>query len=827
MTNHHSTLRTMNLDEIEADTRNVLNSRIASGSRDSYDAANIKLIIWLYDFENGMHRNLLQADLLVKMDAAYEKDEASVTKSGKKSKTRNYLRNTCREALHSIVVGDNTTCPIKLEEMSFATIAQYLSTFQKKAKGTESMLRLSTSSYDGARSALAHLYTESGVEQNVNATTKHMWINFTSYKKGVTRIGVKEKMALGISTEEGKRPLPFEAYKLLAQILFESESQEHIAAHLFLLLEWNLMSRAEMVVGASIDVVRCNSDAIQFDIGKTKTDQDGTRNVDHPWHVYSNPHCPQICTFLALARHLINCPKILEGRTVLFEGSDQYDRFNKIFLRIIKKNRARFVSLGMSPEDFGTHSIRKGAVTHTSTGSVACPPIGSICIRANWTLPGVLPRYLKGENAGDQFVGQCVSGRPRLGKEFAASPPYIDFSDCTRADKELHIANIDAWIIARMPPSARDNDKVFMLFKTCLASLYYHREFVNTSLHTNSCLRTNHFMTEEMPFVGNLTVKYPWNATSDTPEVTGMPPDVLILSKFERLQENFDRLQADMAQLKDDISTNFTAILKSELDARDIGGSAYGQVHSMVNKADEMMRKMESMMEEMTRIREPPAAPPGNEEGDEIGGGMGFELNDEYAQLIDGDGDAIIGGEGVTDQQRRERSTALVKKRGYTVGVHHGHITTFPPDWTYPRGMNLLSLIGLWLIGMPSRMIPPMCKVPTNWVVHFDPQGRQKSKMKQVMKLVEYEGMRKGVFDKRWTWDGAKVITLWDAIWDAFHPYMATKTVINREDYGNMDDTTISEHKNRMGQLSWYSIYNKMQGGGLLKGNKVRKRKER
>jgi hypothetical protein len=124
-------------------------------------------------------------------------------------------------------------------------------------------------------------------------------------------------------------------------------------------------------------------------------------------------------------------------------------------------------------------------------------------------------------------------------------------------------------------------------------------------------------------------------------------------------------------------------------------------------------------------------------------------------------------------------------------------------------------------------MIPPMCKVPTNWVVHFDPQGRQKSKMKQVMKLVEYEGMRKGVFDKRWTWDGAKVITLWDAIWDAFHPYMATKTVINREDYGNMDDTTISEHKNRMGQLSWYSIYNKMQGGGLLKGNKVRKRKER
>ena len=95
------------------------------------------------------------------------------------------------------------------------------------------------------------------------------------------------------------------------------------------------------------------------------------------------------------------------------------------------------------------------------------------------------------------------------------------------------------------------------------------------------------------------------------------------------------------------------------------------------------------------------------------------------------------------------------------------------------------------------------------------------------MKLVEHKGMRAGVFCIRWKWDGAKVLTLWDAIWEAFHPYMATKTVINRDDYGNMDEATISEHKNRMGQLSWWAIYNKMQGGGVFKGNKVRKRKER
>lgn len=108
-----------------------------------------------------------------------------------------------------------------------------------------------------------------------------------------------------------------------------------------------------MVVTALIDSIRCHNDAILVEIGRgTKTDQDGTRNVDHPWHLYANSEFPPICIFLAMARHLISCPKILEGRCVLFEGSDQYDRFNKIFVGIVMspKYRDTFASLGMPPD---------------------------------------------------------------------------------------------------------------------------------------------------------------------------------------------------------------------------------------------------------------------------------------------------------------------------------------------------------------------------------------------------------------------------------------------------------------------------------------------
>jgi hypothetical protein len=156
----------------------------------------------------------------------------------------------------------------------------------------------------------------------------------------------------------------------------------------------------------------------------------------------------------------------------------------------------------MPPESFGTHSIRKGTVTHIATGSTSCPPFASICLCANWAMPGVMNPYINFENAGEKFVGQCVSGRSRLSKEFAASPPYFDFINCTRADKKRNIASLDAWIRQRMLVATQLNDEVFALFKMCLASfLYYHGKFLNETLHSKSCLRrTSHFMTEVMPY---------------------------------------------------------------------------------------------------------------------------------------------------------------------------------------------------------------------------------------------------------------------------------------------------------------------------------------
>lgn len=792
---------------MDLETAAVMKERVASSTRKGYESRNVAFMIWLFD--NEQYHNLLEPHIFSEMVEAENKDCNTLTKKHTHSKKRFFLRAVCRLALTSMNPGVLTTIPIKLDILSFTIFTRFLSTFKKTVtKDDSATIRLSPSSYDAACSALSHLFTESGISKESNESTKELWTKLSAYKKGTRRLGVKEKDNLGLSTDEGKKPLPFSAYKYLAKVLFESSKAEHVAAHTFLIIEWNLISRAEFVVNSKIDSIWCHGDAILFDIGKTKTDQEGTKNIDHPWHVYANNECAYICPVLALARHLITYPKILAGNCPLFEGSGQYVRYNNILNEIVSSNehRNKFVSLGMPPEHFGTHSIRKGAVTHISTGTTSSPPIASICLRANWAMPGVMNRYIKHENAGDQFVGKCVSGRSRLSKEFAASPAYFDFSVLTRPEKERNEKVIDSWIQSRMPEAARSNEKVFALFKMCVASLAYHRQFLDENLHSRSNVRMSIFFLEQIPLVEHVTVLYPWNKTSDTPEVTGIPPDILVMAEFESMRIQLREMTAS-------ITGEFTQTLRKELDEREVGGIAYG-------KMTDMMLKMDSMMSMLTKERENVPTTNAFDASHSIEESAHFELSNEE------DEDIVLPfvDDGTLHQLTSKRTIQQLKARKLTLGYHHGILNPLPSTWRYPIGITLIQLINLWLLGVIDQNVPPLRKVSTKWVYHFDPKARDYSKMKQVMKFVEAFGKKRGVWvdGTGGKWDGATVTTLWASIWKDFIPYMCTNTTMQMGDGECVDST----HKSRTGQVVVRSIYNKLAEANKLCGNKRRRKKQ-
>ena len=66
--------------------------------------------------------------------------------------------------------------------------------------------------------------------------------------------------------------------------------------------------------------------------------------------------------------------------------------------------------MGQEPQYLGVHSIQKGAVTHTSSGSMAGPPSMAVNLQVGWTLGNVQDTYIWYEAAGDQYVGHVLSG---------------------------------------------------------------------------------------------------------------------------------------------------------------------------------------------------------------------------------------------------------------------------------------------------------------------------------------------------------------------------------------------------------------------------------
>jgi hypothetical protein len=123
-----------------------------------------------------------------------------------------------------------------------------------------------------------------------------------------------------------------------------------------------------------------------------------------------------------------------------------------------------------------------------------------------------------------------------------------------------------------MPEEAQSNDNVFLLFKMPIASIGYHRQFLEENLHSMSNLRSSIFMLETMPLQDCVTVKYPWNSTVDTPDFTGIPADILIIAKFESVMQKMEEMEAKLSARLEDT-------LRRELDGRKVGGTPSNNSH--------------------------------------------------------------------------------------------------------------------------------------------------------------------------------------------------------------------------------------------------------
>ena len=375
-------------------------------------------------------------------------------------------------------------CPVDVSLLLYDIVSTYMTT-KKREEGRY----LGRGSYDNIRSSIIYLFTMSNTSPPPGFRN-----SMTTLLKGFTRTIVGQRVEAGESLEEGKEVMSFECLKLLCKKFFEGQNDEYHFAHLFLLLEWNLIARSDNIVHLHVNDFKWESDSLLIFLKRSKHDQEGQHGRT-PFHIFFNSENPYLNIGLSLGMYFFSHPGVLSNpKNRLFSARFQYNRYAVILNKVIEDNRAEFEQIGVRPGVIGSHSARKGAATLAASGCTVSPSMASICTRAGWKLGGTRDKYIKFENAGDQYLGRVLCGLNCLTMEFSVSPPFFDLPV-----SELN-EQIDRTIMGIVAGGTRINAATFEVLRMCYACVVFHREFLAEHLDDHNRFRASAALTH-MPEV--------------------------------------------------------------------------------------------------------------------------------------------------------------------------------------------------------------------------------------------------------------------------------------------------------------------------------------
>ena len=300
-----------------------------------------------------------------------------------------------------------------------------------------------------------------------------------------------------------------------------------------------------------------HEDALAVYFAHMKNDQTGERPRDAR-HVYANPLNPVICPILSLAIYMV-CFPLDVSIPQMFPGGKQDDRYSKCLGRLLRETIAaeELQRRGMQPDDIGTHSTRKGSATYCASGTTAAPPTAAVCLRAGWSMPGVMNTYLRHSEAGDQQVGRVSCGLPTDSAQFAILPPF--FSDRSDIDDAIKMC------FPFLPPN------LGRVAEFALASLVYHRDFLRATLpdrhplFSSTLFRTSGLLESLAPKVACRLAR-----PTDPLTATGVTPQAIVLRRLESIEIFCEELRQSVERQP----SNIRVILEDVLERRAVHAAA-------------------------------------------------------------------------------------------------------------------------------------------------------------------------------------------------------------------------------------------------------------
>lgn len=806
----------------------VAKNVVGIGTREGYFNRIVELILWLY---HNDYTHLLSNQCKSALEVAIATD----TRNNRSCKQVS-ARNSIKSILKKLNSKDSNLSPVKLasegdtagDALSWDVIAEFFDTKQKIVQVDKSLamefkkklddfsmlnnqndgvdsdetippidvvdndgqvrvaVRLEASTYDGFRSAICHLYRESNVKMPDEMTNC-----FSRYIKGSKRINLAAKQTLGLKISEGKSHMTVAVYEFLCKTMFQSRKPEHVFAHTFTVLDWNLMKRAENVVDAKIAHISFSNDAMVFMFSKSKSQQDGAEEYLGPWHVYANPQKPWLCPILAIARFCFMYPEVFTGNRPLFEGKNSYSRYQKVFTQLLHDHSRELRQLGVEPSDLGTHSARKGVGTLVAAGCTVAPPIISICLRMGWALGGVLGRYFKHGDAGDQSVGRMASKMNPMEEDYSVCRPYFDFSNLDSAvDRQSQKEELDKFLAEHLPSSVSCTS--LMLARELYASICFHHQYLDEHLHASSPFRDSPFF-KDIPqnIMERARIAYPWDATCDTPIFTGIPPHASLLAKKQR------ELQNELEMLRKSIGT----IIGDELNSRGVGCTEFYTrgIENAIKDLENNLKAHYSTIVQESRQKH-------DELLQELDNALnGYDVEEEMDLISEdcGNESEFLVTPDIQQERskrRQEEAKAITKRRKVTVGVVKGVLTTLPSDFKFPQSLTARQLVHNWFIGNNDRHIVPYRRLTSRDLKHVEHGQEYLRKMCRFMAVVKHYGKIEGCWIEKDPTQ-MEVKRLWETVSSKYlYRLYCQKVNVSRQNTG-----------------SWFSLLNRMIHNGAFK----------
>lgn len=420
----------------------------------------------------------------------------------------------------------------------------------------------SSSTINGYRSALKDLYHSKKMvmgEEDV--------IAINDFIKGYRRLIAQEKEDGKMSIHEGKRPLPVQGYRLLcwsSLAYLSSTERNHVKlfsnyAHLYLLLQWNLMARTVSISTIKYHHICWDGDCLTVVLPRHKGDQEG-KNAS-PKHVYANPLEPQLCPVLALAIHMFCGGFHDNDYQNVFHGSSVESKFGTWLDKILGNlDEQQLMTLGLPVKDVGTHSIRKGIATFL-TSVPGGPSIISIFLRLGWSLGTVVSRYIfDGDGGNDQLLGRLACLLPFTDTRFATLPPHFI----------RHTVTDEQWL-SILPHYHSYPTSFRTAIPYLLASIVYHKDWLRANLHADHPLFLSRVFTQ-----GHVRELHPYVVCGEFMcgntgmMATGLPTHLSLTCKLDQVVTRIDGLEkqalAKLDKMEDTVPDAVVSKILSQLE---------------------------------------------------------------------------------------------------------------------------------------------------------------------------------------------------------------------------------------------------------------------